>query len=113
VLEALLPLERRLFPVRGDYPLRVLLAPGTSPGDVIANIYATLGRNQTALVSLERSSGRRSEVRELRCRARSRQNFVQAVAELRSLPGIAAVRAELRSISDRAPLPPNGRTELG
>jgi putative Mg2+ transporter-C (MgtC) family protein len=102
VLEALLPLERRLFPLRGDYPLRILLAPETAPGDVIASIYATLGRNQTVLVGLELRPGRRGEVLELRCRARSRQNFVQALAELRSLPGIAAVRGELRSISDRA-----------
>jgi putative Mg2+ transporter-C (MgtC) family protein len=102
VLEALRPLERRLFPVRGDYPVRVILAPGASPGDVMASIYATLGRNQTTLVGLELRPGRRGEVLDLRCRARSRQHIVQALAELRALPGVGAVRGELRSVPDQA-----------
>ena len=102
ILEALRPLERRLFPVRGYYPIRVTLASGTSPGDVMSSIYAVFERNQTALLALELHAGRRGEVLELRCRAASQQGVVQTLVELRSLPGIGAVRAQLRGISDPA-----------
>lgn len=102
VLEALRPLERRIFPVRGYYPIRVTLASGASPADVVPSIYATFERNQTALVGVSLHAGRRGEVIELRCRAVSRQSVVQALAELRALPNVDAVRAELRGISDRA-----------
>jgi putative Mg2+ transporter-C (MgtC) family protein len=96
VLEALRPIERALFPQRGDYPMTVVLAPGTQPSDVLAGLCAVLERNGLTLDTVELHPGRLGEELELRCRARTREGLVRAIGALRAQAGVQAVRAGLR-----------------
>lgn len=102
VLEALRPLERLLFPTQIVYPVTLSLARDAPHAEVLASIYATLQRHDTALAGLDLRATPRGEDLELRCRARTSEYIYRALGELRAIPGVVSLRAELRGQSERA-----------
>ena len=71
-------------------------------GDVVSSVYTTLARNEMSVVMIELRGGRRGEALVVRCRTRTREGILRALGDIRALPGVDAVRADLRGISDRA-----------
>src|SRR5262249_5707228 len=96
VLEAFLPIERRFLRQRSDHLLQIHLAAGVETGRALARIYEVLSGADVGLDTVGMRAGRRGEAIDLHCHVRDKGELVRAIGELRALPEVQAVHADLR-----------------
>ncbi len=94
VLAALRPIERLIFRQSWPQRLRILLAPGTD-GDALDAVHAACQRAGVPVDALTLREGRDGDVIEVECRPASRAALLKAIAALRAVQGVRAVRAQL------------------
>lgn len=96
VLAVLRPIERLIFHRPRPQRLRISLAPGTD-GDVLDAVHAACQQASVPVDALTVREGRDGDLIEVECRPASRAALLKAVAALRAVHGVRAVRAQLNT----------------
>ena len=103
VLVALRPIERWIFPQHGAQAIRLHVQPAAQVGEAIVRVQAICDRERIILDALTISaSTHEGDIVKVQCRASQTATLERAVAEMRQLPGVRSVRADVRL--SRAPL---------
>ncbi len=101
VLAALRPIERILFPRRTTHSIRLRLEPGVAAGTMLRAIHNMCAQTNIELDSVDMRTARDSPIVEVRCHVTDASNLIRAVGLLREMPGVRAVRADLRGADQR------------
>lgn len=96
VLAVLRPIERKVFPQHGLRTLRIRLGSAGEAGDAIPQVRAVCARHGIQVERLTlREARRHGELMELRCRIKQPDDIARAIGELRAIPGVNAIRADV------------------
>jgi putative Mg2+ transporter-C (MgtC) family protein len=99
VLALLRPVERLIFPEHGLHVLRVWVGSMAEAGPLITRVYEACARAGVSVETLGvHPSKREHEVIEVRCRIKNAGQLARAMEGLRGLPGVQAVRADVRGL---------------
>jgi putative Mg2+ transporter-C (MgtC) family protein len=103
VLVIVRPIERYIFPPRTAQVLRVWMDLAPADGAAISQVYDACAHAGLVVdsVSMRPSKGE-AEVIEVRCRAARAAEMTHALESLRQLPGVQAVRADVRGLRGSA-----------
>lgn len=96
VLTGLRPVERRFFPRRSQYSVRLRVNSDASVGPLIRDIHETCTQAGIEIDTIELRNVRRGQIVEVRCRTGENAALVRVVGPLHALPEVAAVRTDIR-----------------
>jgi putative Mg2+ transporter-C (MgtC) family protein len=96
VLAGLLPIERRFFPAHGPRTIRIWAREGRA-ADVMARAQEICQRNGLDVDALTLAQSKQGgDVISLAARAREARQVTDAIAAIRQVPGVTAVRGDIR-----------------
>jgi putative Mg2+ transporter-C (MgtC) family protein len=104
LLAALRPFERLVFPQHGPRQLIIRLDSVDEAGEAIPRIRAICTQHGIQVDQFTlRPAKSHGEIIELRCRIKRPEDLAQAMLPLRQIPGVNAVRANVRALEASAP----------
>ncbi len=98
VLALLRPVERWIFPQHGPHVVRLRVGSMAEAGQILSDVNKICARAGLNVDSLSMHPGKRGEIIEVRCRISSPDQMAHVVEDLRQLPGVQAVRADVSGI---------------
>lgn len=95
VLALLRPIEHWIFPQHKPHTVRLRVGSVAEAGQLIPQVHGVCARLGIDIGMLNMRPGTHGEIIEIGCRISSADQIARAVEDLRQLPGVQAVRADI------------------